>query len=67
MVNNINWLEPWDSLCVDPSCFEKELYKEVGAQHILYGKKVTALGRRYDCDEVLFQVSDSEYILGEEE
>jgi len=61
MVNNINWLEPWDSLCADPSCFEKELYKEVGAQHILYGKKVTALGRRYDCDEVLFQVSDSEF------
>jgi hypothetical protein len=57
----INWLEPWDSLCIDPTYFEKELYNEVGENHILYGKKVIAIGRRYNCDDVLFQVYDSEF------
>lgn len=60
MVNDINWLEPWDSLCTEASSFEKELYSEVGKQHILYGKKVKAIGRRYDCDDILFKVCDSE-------
>lgn len=61
MVDNINWLEPWDSLCVEPSYFEKELYKEVGERHLLHRKKIIAIGRRYDCDKVLFQVHDSEF------
>ncbi len=33
----------------------------MGNQHILNGKRVKALGRRYDCDDVLFQVIDSEF------
>ncbi|HEX9059358.1 MAG TPA: hypothetical protein VF941_04195 [Clostridia bacterium] len=61
MNNIINWLEPWDELCTEPSSFEKELYKEVGELHILYGKKVSAIGRRYDCDDFLFQIHDSEF------
>ncbi|GMQ58359.1 hypothetical protein AN1V17_27540 [Vallitalea sediminicola] len=60
MVNDINWLEPWDSLRTEPSFFEKELYSEVGKQHILYGKMVMAIGRRYDRDDILFKVYDSE-------
>lgn len=58
---NIEWLEPWDNLCTKPSSFERELFSEVGNQHILYGKRVKALGRRYDCDDFLFQVFDSEF------
>ncbi|KGK90131.1 hypothetical protein [Clostridium sp. HMP27] len=61
MDNNINWLEPWEDLCTNPSYFEKEFYNEVGEQHVLYGKRVVAIGRRYDCDEVLFQVHDSKF------
>jgi hypothetical protein len=61
MDKGIDWLEPWDSLYTEPSSLEKELYSEVGEQHILYGKKVAAIGRRYDCDEFLFQVHDSEF------
>lgn len=61
MDKNINWLEPWGKLCTDSMSFEKELYNEVGKQHILYGKRVVAVGRRYDCDEFLFQVHDSEF------
>jgi len=57
----IEWLEPWDTICTDGSTFEEELYKELGRNHILYGKKVSALGRRYDRDEYLFQVNNSNY------
>lgn len=41
MANNINWLEPWDSICTKPTSFEKELYIEVGVEHILFGKGVS--------------------------
>ena len=58
---NIEWLEPWDSLCSDGGSFEEELYKELGKNHILYSKKVSAIGRRYDRDEYLFQVSDPDF------
>ena len=58
---NFEWLEPWDSLYTEPTSFEKELYCEVGNQHILYGKRVKAIGRRYDCDDFLFQVFDVEF------
>ena len=61
MNKNINWLEPWDSLCTESNSFEQELYFEVGERHVLHGKKVTAIGRRYDCDDYLFQVHDSEF------
>jgi hypothetical protein len=61
MLDNISWLEPWDELCTEPVSFENELYKEVGEYHILYGKKVTAVGRRYDCDDFLFKIHDSEF------
>ncbi|MEQ8154377.1 MAG: hypothetical protein ABRQ25_05775 [Clostridiaceae bacterium] len=61
MTDEINWLEPWGSLCTVPDYFEKELYNEVGILHVLYGKTVTAIGKRYDCDDVLFRVYDSKF------
>lgn len=61
-MDKIDWLEPWGSVNSDPDYFEKELYNEVGKNHILYGKKVSAIGRRYDCDDILFQVFDSKFI-----
>ncbi len=56
MIDEIDWLEPWDSLCTEPDYFENELYNEIGRLHILHGKKVSAIGRRYDCDDCLFRV-----------
>jgi len=61
MDKNIEWLEPWDSLCTNGISFEQELYNEVGRNHVLYMKTVTAIGRRYDRDEFLFQVNSSEF------
>ncbi len=54
-------LKPWDKLNTEASSIEIELYKEIGTYHILYGKKVKAIGRRYDCDDILFQVHDAEF------
>jgi hypothetical protein len=47
-------LEPWGSVNSEPDYYEKELYIEVGKKNILYGKKVSAIGRRYDCDDILY-------------
>jgi len=60
---NIDWLEPWDAICTEPISCEKELYNEVGKNHILLGKKVKAIGRRYDCDDVLFKLEGEEFKL----
>lgn len=61
LCRNIDWLEPWDSLCTEGSLFEQELYKELGKNHVLYSKKVTAIGRRYDCDDFLYEINDIEF------
>lgn len=61
MYRNIEWLEPWDSLCTDRSSFEEELRKELRQGHVLYGKKVAVIGRCYDCDEFLLEVSGFEF------
>ncbi len=59
----IDWLEPWNLLCTEPSSFEEELYREIGKDHILYGKKVRTIGRRYDKDDFLYIVDDSQFSL----
>lgn len=61
LYRNIKWLEPWDSLCTEGSSFEQELYKELGKKHVLYNKKISVIGRRYDRDDFLFEVNDIEF------
>ncbi|MDF2587635.1 MAG: hypothetical protein K0S41_1476 [Anaerocolumna sp.] len=60
-MDDIDWLEPWNSLINNKHFFENELNNEIGNQHILYGKKVTAIGRRYDCDDILYQVYNCDF------
>lgn len=59
---DIKWLEPWDSLCTDGSLFDQELYKKVRQGHVLYDKRISVLGRRYDCDEFLLSIRSSKLI-----
>ena len=47
----INWLPPWQPTDADLGA---ELTREIGAEHVLAGRPVVALGRRIDCDDVLF-------------
>lgn len=61
LYRNIKWLEPWNSLCTNENLFEEELHKELGKKHILYNKKVSIIGRRYDCDDFLFEIDNIDF------
>ena len=53
--------DPWD--IVDPQesdAVVQELARELGPQHALKGKKVRAVARRCDCDDVLFTIIEEE-------
>jgi hypothetical protein len=57
----MEWLVPWSSIADDPdqrAGMERELRRELSAGHPLYGLPVRTLGRRQDCDDVLFAVED---------
>ena len=52
---------PWYSVCDAPAqveAMERELRLELAEGHPLYGLPVRTLGRRQDCDDVLFAVED---------
>jgi hypothetical protein len=53
--------EPWHRVS-DP-CFVRELRREVCPQHVLYGVQVKTVARRYDNDDVLFELSDHTHSL----
>jgi hypothetical protein len=51
------FLEPWNAISEDNGeGLVAELYKEVIKGHPLYGKQVSLIARRYDCDEILVKV-----------
>jgi hypothetical protein len=52
----IQWLEPWRPTS---SGLEAELEKEIGSMHPLFGRKAISVGRRDDCDDVLFFLPDN--------
>ena len=54
---NIEWLEPWTPGSFPT--FVDELNREVGPGHPLFERVAIAVGRRTDCDDVLFFLLDS--------
>jgi len=50
---NIEWLEPKAR-----EAMQSELYSELSASHPLFGLSAVAIGRRYDQDDVLFELAD---------
>ena len=53
----MKWLEPWRP--VNPSeDLVRELLKELAPGHVLFGKSLTTIGRRDDCDDALFRLDD---------
>jgi len=57
----MEWLVPWQSVAdktAQAAGLEHELSRELSAGHPLYGVPVRALGRRQDCDDVLFALDD---------
>lgn len=58
-VEEIQWRKPWVKVESDArEPLEAELRREVGAEHPLYGAQLLAVGRRLDCDDVLFALTD---------
>lgn len=56
----IEWLEPWAPIDrpEDRQAMRAELHSELCASHPLFGLSVIALARRYDRDDVLFELAD---------
>jgi hypothetical protein len=57
----LEWRVPWYSIADNPdqvAGMERELQRELSAGHPLFGLQVCAVGRRQDCDDVLFAIED---------
>lgn len=59
-MNEIEWLEPWSPIGETGVTFYKELIHEINLNHPLYSICVRAIARREDCDDVLFELANSE-------
>ena len=57
---NLQWLEPWGPALPG---LEAELEKEVNVGHPLFGQKAISIGRRGDCDDVLFFLPENPFPL----
>jgi hypothetical protein len=57
--NELHLLQPWCPLSDSDPQLGQELYKEMSKNHILYGERVNAIGRRQDNDDVLFELIGS--------
>ncbi len=51
----MEWLAPWEPV-TDGAALDAELRAEIMDGHPLYGLPAMAVGRRVDCDNVLFRV-----------
>lgn len=57
------WLKPWVTAGTHGTALVSELHKELNFNHILFGKCHSAIGRRIDCDDVLFECTDGTFAL----
>jgi hypothetical protein len=58
--SQITWPRPWRPITPkEAKEFEKELKREVCDEHALFDRKAKAVGRRIDCDDVLFHLEDA--------
>ncbi len=55
---DIEWLEPWMPEFDEEGQLAEELRKVVCDRNFLFGVNVRAVGRRIDCDDVLFVTDD---------
>ena len=53
--NGFEWLTPWEAVD-NGTALETELRREIREGHSLHDLPVMAVGRRVDCDDVLFRV-----------
>jgi len=62
--SQVPWRKPWWPVRPEHApAIEAELRREMCAGHVLFGKHVSAIGRRQDQDDFLFALSDDRYVL----
>lgn len=59
--DQLEFLLPWQQSLSNADAFEQELYRELRADHPLFGQVVEAIAVRVDCDDVLFKLQDDTY------
>jgi len=58
--SQIQWRVPWWPVPPEQDAGTvAELHREMPAGHVLFGRSVLAVGRRQDCDDVLFYLGDT--------
>jgi hypothetical protein len=58
--SKIQWRVPWHAISPDYAAkAETEIHREMCVGHVLFGRSVTAVGYRQDCDDVLFYLGES--------
>jgi len=58
--SQIQWRVPWGPVPPEHDARTvAELHREMPASHVLFGRSVQTVGRRQDCDDVLFYLGDS--------
>lgn len=57
------WIKPWIATDTHAAALVSELHKELNSTHILFEKCNRAIGRRIDCDDVLFECIDGTFAL----
>lgn len=58
-VNGLVWVKPWRRVAPEERApLARELRSELCREHVLSGRRARAVGRRDDCDDVLFLVDD---------
>jgi len=58
--SRIQWQKRWQAVSPrEATEFEAEIHQETGEGHVLFGRTVVAVGRRQDCDDVLFYLGIS--------
>src|SRR4028119_1395707 len=58
--DDIHFLVPWYKFEKVETVFAEQLCMEVSPKHVLFNKKVKAIAKRQDNDDILFEVLDDE-------
>jgi hypothetical protein len=60
---SVTFLEPWMAVDSHAEGLEKQLRREVALGHPLHSRRVRAIARRQDCDDVLFVGMDDRHLV----
>lgn len=64
-IDELDWLAPWRTLATEQEAIglQRQLDREVTAQHPLFGRGATVKGRRIDNDDIVVVLFDGAYVV----